>query len=221
MSGPDPGALKRLAAEIVEDTRRTAGETGLSGLSPSVLAAMMDVPRQEFVPTGDASSAFDNRPFPIGYGQTISQPFIVALMTELWDIEPADKVLELGTGSGYQTAVLAQLCASVYSLEIIPQLADAAAKRLARLGVQNVHLQTDQGWDGWPSQAPFDAIVVTAAAVRVPPALIHQLKPGGRLIVPIGEAGGHQTLMRIVKTEDGGIAEERSLSVAFVPLVEN
>jgi protein-L-isoaspartate(D-aspartate) O-methyltransferase len=221
MSGADPGALKRLMAEIAEDTSRTAGETGRSELSPSVLGAMMDVPRQQFVPAGEAASAFDNRPLPIGHGQTISQPFVAALMTELLDIGPGDKVLELGTGSGYQTAVLAHLGASVYSLEIIPQLADAAAKRLARLGHKNVHLQTAQGWDGWPSEAPFDAILVTAAAVRTPPALIHQLKPGGRLIVPIGEPGGHQMLMRIVKTEDGGFEEERILSVAFVPLVQD
>ena len=221
MAGPDPGALKRLMTAIAEDTYRTAGETGLSELSPSVLGAIMDVPRQEFVPDGDAASAFDNRPLPIGHGQTISQPFVVALMTGLLDIRPGDKVLELGTGSGYQTVVLAALGASVYSLEIIPQLADAAAKRLARLGASNVHLQTAQGWDGWPSQAPFDAIIVTAAAGRVPPALFRQLKPGGRLIVPIGEPGGHQVLMRIVKTEDGGITEERILSVAFVPLVED
>ena len=221
MAGPDPGALKRLMTAIAEDTYRTAGETGLSELSPSVLGAIMDVPRQEFVPDGDAASAFDNRPLPIGHGQTISQPFVVALMTELLDIRPGDKVLELGTGSGYQTVVLAALGASVYSLEIIPQLADAAAKRLARLGSSNVHLQTAQGWDGWTSQAPFDAIIVTAAAGRVPPALFRQLKPGGRLIVPIGEPGGHQVLMRIVKTEDGGITEERILSVAFVPLVED
>jgi protein-L-isoaspartate(D-aspartate) O-methyltransferase len=221
MAGPDPGALKRLMTAIAEDTYRTAGETGLSELSPSVLGAIMDVPRQEFVPDGDAASAFDNRPLPIGHGQTISQPFVVALMTELLDIRPGDKVLELGTGSGYQTVVLAALGASVYSLEIIPQLADAAAKRLARLGASNVHLQTAQGWDGWPSQAPFDAIIVTAAAGRVPPALFRQLKPGGRLIVPIGEPGGHQVLMRIVTTEDGGITEERILSVAFVPLVED
>lgn len=206
---------------IAEDTYRTAGETGRGELSPSILGAMMEVPRQEFVPAGEADSAFDNRPLPIGHGQTISQPFIVALMTELLDIGPADRVLELGTGSGYQTAVLAALGASVYSLEIIPQLADEAAKRLDRLGLKNVHLRTAQGWDGWPSEAPFDAIVVTAAAGRVPPALIRQLKPGGRLIVPIGEPGGHQMLMRIVKTEDGGIEEEHILSVAFVPLVEN
>jgi protein-L-isoaspartate(D-aspartate) O-methyltransferase len=221
MRSPDAGALKRLMAAIAEDTSRTAAETGRGELSPSVLGAMMDVPRQEFVPAGDAASAFDNRPLPIGHGQTISQPFIVALMTELLDIGPGDKVLELGTGSGYQTAVLAQLGAAVYSVEIIPQLADAAAVRLARLGLKNVHLQTAQGWDGWPSEAPFDAILVTAAAARTPPALVGQLKPGGRLIVPIGATGGHQILMRLVKSEDGGFEEERILSVAFVPLVED
>lgn len=221
MSSPNPGALKRLMAAIAEDTYRTAGETGLSELSPSVLGAIMGVPRGEFVPVGEADSAFDNRPLPIGRGQTISQPFIVALMTDLLDIGPGDKVLELGTGSGYQTAVLAQLGASVYSIEIIPQLADAAARRLARLGFKDVYLQTAQGWDGWPSEAPFDAILVTAAASRIPPALICQLKPGGRMIVPVGEPGGHQMLMRIVKSEDGGITEERILSVAFVPLVED
>jgi protein-L-isoaspartate(D-aspartate) O-methyltransferase len=221
MTGPDPGALKRLMAEISKDTSRTAGETGLSELSPSVLRAMMDVPRQEFVPAGEAASAFDNRPLPIGHGQTISQPFIVALMTELLDVGPGDKILELGTGSGYQTAVLAALGASVYSVEIIPQLADAAANRLGRLGLENVHLRAAQGWDGWPSEAPFDAIMVTAAAVRVPPALTRQLRPGGRLIVPVGEPGGHQMLMRIAKSEDGEFEEELVLSVAFVPLVED
>ena len=174
MAGPDPGALKRLMTAIAEDTYRTAGETGLSELSPSVLGAIMDVPRQEFVPDGDAASAFDNRPLPIGHGQTISQPFVVALMTELLDIRPGDKVLELGTGSGYQTVVLAALGASVYSLEIIPQLADAAAKRLARLGASNVHLQTAQGWDGWPSQAPFDAIIVSPIEAGRAPDCAHR-----------------------------------------------
>ena len=147
MTGPDPGAHRRLLAEIAEDIFRTAGHTGRGELSPSILAAMMEVPRQEFVPAGEAGSAFDNRPLPIGHGQTISQPFIVALMTELLDIGPADKVLELGTGSGYQTAVLAALGVSVYSLEIIPQLADAAARRLDRLVLKNIHLRTAQGWD--------------------------------------------------------------------------
>lgn len=221
MTGPDPDAHKRLMAEIADDTSRTASETGRSEFSPSVLRAMMDVPRQEFVPASDAASALDNRPLPIGCGQTISQPFIVALMTELLDIRPGDKVLELGTGSGYQTAVLAALGASVYSLEIIPQLADAAAKRLARLGLKNIHLQTAQGWGGWPSEAPFDAILVTAAAAHLPPALTRQLNPGGRLIVPIGEPGGHQMLMSIVKTEDGTFEKEHILAVAFVPLVKD
>jgi protein-L-isoaspartate(D-aspartate) O-methyltransferase len=219
MTGKVQARQERLMLAIADDYRRTIGETGLGKISPPVMGAMMDVPRQEFVPAGEAASAYDNRPLPIGRGQTISQPFIVALMTELVEIGPGDKVLELGTGSGYQTAVLAALGATVYSLEIIAELADAAAERLARLGYANVHLKTAEGRLGWPSEAPFDAILVTAAAAQMPPALIEQLKPGGRLVLPIGEPGGHQDLMRIVKTGDGGTAEKRILSVAFVPLV--
>jgi len=221
MSGAIPAARRQLMRAIADDTRRTLGETGRAEISPPVMAAMADVPRHEFVPAGEVASAYANRPLPIGNGQTISQPFIVALMTELLDIGPGDKVLELGTGSGYQTAVLAALGAAVYSVEIVPQLAQAAAARLGRLGTRNIHLKTAQGRDGWPGEAPFDAIMVTAAAADIPPALIDQLRSGGRLVLPVGEPGGHQMLMRIVKSADGGFEKKPVLAVAFVPLLGN
>ncbi len=185
---------------------------------PDVLAAMEQVPRHEFVPPEEVEQAYDDHPLPIGYGQTISQPYIVALMTELLAVKPGDKVLEIGTGSGYQAAVLAELTDEVYTVEIIPELAASAAERLRRLGYTQVHTKTADGYHGWPEQAPFDAIIVTAAPDHVPPPLIEQLKDGGRLVIPVGPPGGYQTLWRITK-RDGEVVSENITGVIFVPLV--
>jgi protein-L-isoaspartate(D-aspartate) O-methyltransferase len=189
------------------------------GLSDArVLAAMGRVPRHLFVPSGLASRAYGDYPLPIGGGQTISQPYIVALMTEWAQVRPGDKVLEVGTGSGYQAAVLAEITDRVFSIEIRPDLAREAAARLKSLGYSKVQVKSGDGYLGWPEEAPFDAILVTAAAPRVPPALAAQLKEGGRLVIPLGDPDGAQTLVRLrrVKSE---LKEEERLPVRFVPLV--
>lgn len=187
-------------------------------LSPEVMRAMEKVPRHLFVEEQIRGYAYRNGPLPIGYGQTISQPYIVALMTDLAGVEENDKVLEVGTGSGYQAAILAELVAKVYSIEIIPELAEAALERLKGLGYANVEVYSGDGHQGWPEQAPFDAIVVTAAAERVPHALIDQLKAGGRLVIPVGPPYGHQELIVIEKDAQGEMSEWSALPVAFVPL---
>jgi protein-L-isoaspartate(D-aspartate) O-methyltransferase len=185
---------------------------------PRVLIAMGTVPRHRFVPAALASRAYGDYPLPIGEDQTISQPYIVALMTQWAEVQPGDKVLEVGTGSGYQAAVLAELTDQVWSIEIRPELARQAMARLQELGYGRVRVQSGDGYRGWPEAAPFDAILVTAAAPRVPPALTAQLKEGGRLVIPLGSAGGAQTLMRYRKVQ-GKLVEEASLAVRFVPLV--
>jgi protein-L-isoaspartate(D-aspartate) O-methyltransferase len=187
-------------------------------LAPEVMRAMEKVPRPLFVEEQIRGYAYRNGPLPIGYGQTISQPYIVALMTDLAAVGEGDKVLEVGTGSGYQAAVLAEVGAQVYSLEIIPELAEAAAERLKDLGYGNVEVRSGDGNHGWPDQAPFDAIVVTAAAEHVPSALIGQLKVGGRLVIPVGPPYGHQELIVIEKDAQGEVSEWSALPVAFVPL---
>jgi protein-L-isoaspartate(D-aspartate) O-methyltransferase len=176
------------------------------------------VPRHEFVPPAEAGYAYVNEALPIGYGQTISQPYVVALMTDLLEPRPDHKVLEIGTGSGYQAAVLAELVGHVYSIEAIPELAEAARERLARLGYRNVSLRAGDGNAGWPDQAPFDGIIVAAAAGDVPSALLRQLRPGGRLAIPIGPPR-NQELTLIEKSMDGAITRRAVLAVAFVPLV--
>jgi protein-L-isoaspartate(D-aspartate) O-methyltransferase len=182
-----------------------------------VLAAMQALPRHLFVPESLRASAYDDRPLPIGTGQTISQPFVVAFMTELLELKPADKVLEIGTGSGYQTAVLARLVAAVCSIEILPDLAAGAKKILAALGFQNVELSIGDGFYGWPGRAPFDAILLTAAAAKIPEPLWNQLREGGRLVMPLGEAGLTQKLIRARKTGGQPVIENFS-EVLFVPL---
>jgi protein-L-isoaspartate(D-aspartate) O-methyltransferase len=183
-----------------------------------VLAAMAKVPRHEFVPSDEVDQAYDDHPLPIGFGQTISQPYIVALMTELLEVESGEKVLEIGTGSGYQAAVLAELTDQVYTVEIIPELARAAAHRLDRLGYEEVTVRTGDGYLGWPEAAPFDAIIVTAAPDHVPPPLLQQLADGGRMVIPVGPPGGYQTLWLI--TERGGQTfSENITGVTFVPLL--
>jgi protein-L-isoaspartate(D-aspartate) O-methyltransferase len=184
-----------------------------------VLAAMGKVPRHLFVPEHLASLAYGDHPLPIGSGQTISQPYIVALMSEWAQIQAGDKVLEVGTGSGYQAAVLAELTDKVFSIDIRPELAEKAANLLKSLTYHQVKVKSGDGYQGWPAEAPFDAILVTAAAARVPPALEKQLKEGGRLVIPLGPAGRVQTLFRFRKVQ-GKLQEETRLSVIFVPLVE-
>ena len=186
-------------------------------LEPSVLEAMRRVPRHEFVPEEVRGLAYADRPLPIGFGQTISQPFIVALMTDLLNVEPGDKVLEIGTGSGYQAAVLSPLAERVYSIEIVPELGERAGKTLEQQDFANVETKIADGYYGWPEEAPFDGIVVTAAASHIPPPLVEQLKVGGRMVIPIGGPFSAQQLMLVEKLEDGGITTRQLLPVQFVP----
>jgi protein-L-isoaspartate(D-aspartate) O-methyltransferase len=179
---------------------------------------MGELPRQAFVPDNMQDQAYDDRPLPIGYSQTISQPFIVALMTDLLATEPGDMVLEVGTGSGYQAAVLAELVAEVHSIEIIPGLAESAEARLDHLGFENVETHLGDGYYGVEAAAPFDAIVVTAAATSVPPPLIAQLKPGGRMVIPVGSSFSLQHLMIVEKDKAGRVRTRQTLPVRFVPL---
>lgn len=211
-------ARAALVAEIEAGVRETADFLGRDRLADSVLEALRTVPRHAFVPLPYRLFAYDNRPLPIGHGQTISQPYIVAIMTDLLDPQPGDRILELGTGSGYQAAVLAALVEQVYSIEIVEPLAEAASERLARLGYANVSVRQGDGYFGWPEHAPFDAIVVTAAASHVPPPLVAQLKPGGRMIIPVGSYFLTQQLVLVSKHDDGSITTRQLLPVAFVPL---
>lgn len=187
-------------------------------ISSEVLAVMAKVPRHAFVPAAQRSRAYANRPLAIGHGQTISQPYIVALMTTLAQPQRDDVVLEIGTGSGYQAAVLAELAGQVYSIEIIEPLGTQAAARLRALNYRNVHTRIGDGYYGWPKAGPFDAIVVTAAAASVPPPLIAQLKPGGRMVIPVGSSFFTQTLMLVEKDDGGRVRSRQILPVRFVPL---
>jgi protein-L-isoaspartate(D-aspartate) O-methyltransferase len=185
----------------------------------ATLRAMRKVPRHEFVPADLKGAAYSNRPLPIGYGQTISQPFIVGYMTELLGLGSRSRVLEIGTGSGYQAAILAEIAGEVYTVEIIAELAGDAQERLSRLGYARVHVRHGDGFDGWKEAAPFDAIIVTAAAGFVPPPLVEQLKPGGRLVIPVGSVYGAQNLIVVEKANDGSVTTRTLLPVRFVPLV--
>ncbi|RLA87268.1 MAG: protein-L-isoaspartate O-methyltransferase [Deltaproteobacteria bacterium] len=184
---------------------------------PRLLSAMGKVPRHLFVPPEYRDSAYEDRPLPIGYGQTISQPYIVALMTYHLQLKPTDRVLEIGTGSGYQAAVLAELVKEVYTIEIIPELAKEASERLKELGYENVHVKCGDGFFGWPEHAPFDAIIITCAAPEVPPRLVDQLREGGRMILPLGADPFYQTLTLIIK-RDGKLEKRRITGVVFVPM---
>jgi len=186
----------------------------------TTLAAMGRVPRHEFVPADVRDLAYADQPLPIGHGQTISQPYVVAFMTEQLHPRPGLKVLEIGTGSGYQAAVLAEAGCDVHTIEIVEPLATRAAAVLARLGYDGVHLRTGDGYRGWPEEAPFDAVIVTAAAPEIPPALLTQLGPGGRLIMPVGPRDGMQYLVLVEKDSAGRIGQRTLLPVRFVPLVE-
>ncbi len=209
-------------ARMVEVVRRHAegAAPALDGeaLDARVLEVMGAVPRHEFVPEEHRGQAYADRPLPIGYGQTISQPFIVALMTDLLEVDEDDVVLEIGTGSAYQAAVLSPLADRVYSIEIVPGLGEAAAERLERLEFDNVETKVADGYYGWPEAGPFDGIVVTAAASHVPPPLVEQLKPGGRMVIPIGGPFSQQQLMLVEKQDDGKIKTRQLLPVQFVPL---
>jgi protein-L-isoaspartate(D-aspartate) O-methyltransferase len=209
----------RMVSEVEAMYAETASETGLRAMSPAVRAALGKVERHRLVPAGEASRAYRNHPLPIGDGQTISQPYIVALSADLLSPKPGDVVLEVGTGSGYQAAVLAEVVARVFTIELIEALGKTAAKRLDELGYGNIETRIGDGYKGWPEKAPFDGIVVTAAAPRVPQALIDQLKPGGRMVIPVGGEGEMQYLKLLIKRADGGVDEKRVLPVRFVPLI--
>jgi protein-L-isoaspartate(D-aspartate) O-methyltransferase len=209
----------RMVAEVEAMYAETRAETGFAAMSPAVRAAMRKVERHRLVPASQAALAYRNHPLPIGSGQTISQPYIVALSTDLLDPQPDQVVLDVGTGSGYQAAVLAEIVKQVYSIEIVEALATTARRALGALGYRNIAVRTGDGYLGWPEHAPFDGIVVAAAAPRVPQALIDQLRPGGKMVIPIGAAYGIQYLVLVTKRADGGIDERRVLPVRFVPLV--
>lgn len=210
-----------MAAEIAQMARETAGATGRAAFSEPVMRAMGRVERHRLVPPEQVLLAYRNHPLPIGERQTISQPYIVALSTDLIDPQPHHVALDIGTGSGYQAAVLAELVKRVYSIEIIDTLARSARQRLAALGYRNIEVRIGDGNLGWEDKGPFDAIVVAAAAPRIPPALVAQLKPGGKMVIPVGERFGVQDLMLVEKRADGSILTKNVLPVRFVPLVES
>ncbi len=203
----------------MEKKRTQMVETQIEGRGirdPRVLAAMRKVPRHLFVPAAEAAAAYDDRPLPIGSGQTISQPYVVAFMTEQLRLTGTERVLEIGTGSGYQTAILAELAAKVYSIEIRPELAASAAERLQQLGIRNVEVRAADGYRGWPAEAPFDGILVTAAPERIPPPLLEQLSATGRMVIPVGAF--YQEL-KVIERQGGGYTEKSVLPVRFVPFV--
>ncbi len=207
--------LVALVADQIEDL---APQTGVPALSAATRGALASVPRERFVPARLRDSAYRNTPLPIGHGQTISQPLIVALMTEMLAVGPDSVVLDVGTGSGYQAAILSPLVKSVYTMEIIQPLAEQATKRLKNLGYDNVTVRHGDGYYGWPEHGPFDAVIVTAAAGHVPPPLIEQLKPGGRMAIPVGGSFYAQQLLLIEKDAAGEVSTRQVLSVRFVPL---
>lgn len=210
----------RMVADIETIARETGDATGRPTLSGAVMTAMGKVPRHRFVPVHREAFAYENRALPIGEGQTISQPFLVALMTDLLDPKPGDSVLEVGTGSGYQAAILAELVAKVYTIEIIEPLGRRAMRLLEQLGYRNIEARIGDGYHGWPEAAPFDSIVVTAAPAEVPKPLIDQLKLGGRMVIPAGSHEG-QYLLIVEKRLDGTSTTKRTLPVRFVPLTRD
>lgn len=212
------GDIDQLMRDVETEVRYTRRMIGRGALKTRVMAVMREVPRQQFVPDDLTEYAYDNRPLPIGDGQTISQPYIVALMTDLMELEPEHVVLEIGTGSGYQAAVLSRLCAHVYTIEANARLSAQAVRRFEQLSYTNITARVGDGYHGWPEHAPFDAVMVTAAAPHVPPPLIEQLKPGGRLVIPVGPAHYGQELMVVNKSQDGTTQSKAILPVAFVPL---
>jgi len=216
----DEAEYAKERAAMVREVQLYANFARDSGqpLDEEVMRSLNEVERHKFVPESQRRDAYENRPLPIGHGQTISQPYIVALMTELIEPGPEDVVLEIGTGSGYQAAILAKLVKHVYTIEIIRALADEAKGRLARLGYDNVTTKLGDGYYGWKEHGPFDSIIVTAAASHVPPPLIQQLRPGGRMIIPVGDRFTTQQLLLIKKTETGEVITRQITAVRFVPL---
>ncbi len=208
---------QRLVEEISQYVVDTRNYIGKSTLDERVMRVMGLVGRHRFVPAHLQSQAYENRPLPIGYGQTISQPYIVALMTDLLELEAGDVVLEIGTGSGYQAAILSGLVSQVYSIEIIPELAESSSGLLQRLGFANVEVKNADGYFGWQEHAPFDAIIVTAASSHIPPPLVQQLKPGGIMVIPVGAAFQVQQLTLVKKAPDGELTTRQVLPVSFVP----
>ncbi len=204
---------------IVELMQATTAETGISELEPRVREALEAVPRHRFVPPEMAHAAYADAALPVGFGQTISQPFIVALMTQLAQVGPDTVALEIGTGSGYQAAVLAALAKRVYSIELVPELSERAGAALEAQGIENVELRCGDGFGGWDEHAPYDAILVTAATPEPPPPLVAQLAVGGRMVIPLGQPSRTQELALLQKGPDGTIETIRELSVAFVPLI--
>ena len=211
-------ARARMVEEVAVMAAETGPATGRGALDPKVLAALGTVRRDRFVPSGEIHNAYRNRPLPIGHGQTISQPYIVALMTDLLRPAPDHVVLELGTGSGYQAAILSALVERVQTIEIVEPLAAQARQRLAQLGYRNVEVRAGDGYHGWPERGPYDSIIVTAAASHVPPPLLKQLKPGGRMVIPVGAPFLTQYLMLVEKQADGSFTSRQILPVRFVPL---
>ena len=209
---------RRMVDDISALVRETHAEIGRRAFDERVMTVMARVPRHEFVPADQVRYAYQNRPLPIGHGQTISQPYIVALMTDLARVEPGHKVLEVGTGSGYQAAVMAHLAQAVYTIEIVEPLGLQATQRLHKLGYANVAVRLGDGYHGWDEHAPFDAILVTAAASHIPPPLVRQLKAGGRMVIPVGAAFMVQQLMLVEKNLDGTVSTRQILPVSFVPL---
>ncbi|MFW2440163.1 MAG: protein-L-isoaspartate(D-aspartate) O-methyltransferase [Arenicellales bacterium] len=212
--------IHMMIADIESEVRHTRSMIGKSALDPRVMNVMASVPRDEFVPDDMKHAAFLNGPLPIGDGQTISQPYIVALMTDMLAIEPEHRVLEIGTGSGYQTAILSQLCKQVYTVECIAALSERACVHFRKLKYENIEATIGNGYEGWPEHAPYDGIIVTAAASHIPEALIEQLKPAGRLVIPVGGAYTNQSLMLVRKDAQGEIDIDSVLGVVFVPLVD-
>jgi protein-L-isoaspartate(D-aspartate) O-methyltransferase len=209
---------RQMVAEVAALARDTGTETGRPAFDARVTTALGMVPRHRFVPFDQVRAAYDNRPLPIGHGQTISQPYIVALMSDLMKVEPHHVVLEIGTGSGYQAAILAELAQTVCTIEIIEPLARAAAERLRSLGYAKVRTRVGDGYYGWEECGPYDSIIVTAAGSHVPAPLVRQLKPGGRLVIPVGAPFLAQHLMLVEKRADGSIGTRQILPVRFVPL---
>ncbi|MGR9086756.1 MAG: protein-L-isoaspartate(D-aspartate) O-methyltransferase [Gammaproteobacteria bacterium] len=208
----------KMVKVIQDGVTKTAGLIGRKNLNPKVLDVLRKVPRHEFVPADYKAYAYENRPLPIGHGQTISQPYMVAIMTDLLEVDQGSKVLEIGTGSAYQAAILGEIARDVYSIEIIEPLAQSAEERLQRLDYKNVHTRSGDGYYGWEEASPFDAIVVTAAASHIPPPLIKQLKPGGRMLIPVGDRFNVQQLVLVEKDSRNKVTTRQMLPVAFVPL---
>lgn len=210
--------IQRMLSDIRKEVEYTRSMIGKDALDPQILEVMGRIPRDQFVPEAQRNHAYDNGPLPIGHGQTISQPYIVALMTDMLAPQPHHRVLEIGTGSGYQTAILASLCERVYSVELTRALSEQATERFRQMSLDNIETRVSDGYQGWPEHAPYDGIMVTAAAPYVPEALLDQLKTGGRLIIPVGEPYSHQDLILLEKEPDGSTRQKHLLAVAFVPL---